>query len=82
MADTKPPGWLKTALELGPILGFFAAYLWLKGHVFTIGGTDYEGFIVVTAGFIPVFLLSMGTLWWLTGHLSKMQIVTAVLILV
>jgi intracellular septation protein len=39
-------------------------------------------FIVVTAGFIPVFLLSMAALWRLTGHLSRMQVVTAVLIVV
>ncbi|GGF59050.1 intracellular septation protein [Mameliella alba] len=73
---------LKTALEFGPILGFFAAYLWLKGRIFVIGGTEYEGFIVVTAGFIPVFLVCMGALWALTGHLSRMQVVTAVLIVV
>ncbi len=73
---------LKTALELGPVLGFFVAYLWLKDHVFTIGGTEYEGFIVVTAGFIPVLLASMGVLWYLTGHLSRMQIMTAVLVVV
>ena len=73
---------LKTGLELGPILAFFAAYLWLKDRVFTIGGTEYDGFIVVTAGFIPVFLIAMAALWWLTGHLSKMQVVTAVLIIV
>ena len=73
---------LKTALELGPIIGFFVAYLWLKDDTFLIGGREYDGFIVVTAGFIPVFLLAMGVLWALTGHLSKMQIVTAVLIIV
>ncbi|MBT52961.1 MAG: septation protein A [Mameliella sp.] len=73
---------VKTALEFGPILAFFVAYLWLKDRTFVIGGTEYEGFIVVTAGFIPVFLLAMGALWWLTGHLSRMQLVTAVLIVV
>ena len=73
---------IKTLLEFGPILAFFVAYLWLKDDVFTIGGREYDGFIVVTAGFIPVFLLAMGALWWLTGHLSKMQVVTAVLIVV
>lgn len=73
---------LKTALEFGPIIGFFAAYLWLKDRVFVIGGTEYDGFIVVTAGFIPVFLACMGVLWALTGHLSRMQVVTAVLIVV
>jgi intracellular septation protein len=82
MAEQMVKPKLKAALEFGPILGFFVAYLWLKDRTFSIGGTDYDGFIVVTAGFIPVFLLAMGALWRLTGHLSKMQVVTAVLIVV
>ena len=32
---------LKTALELGPVVGFFVAYLWLKDRTFTFGGTEY-----------------------------------------
>ncbi|KMK67969.1 inner membrane-spanning protein YciB [Puniceibacterium sp. IMCC21224] len=73
---------LKTALELGPVLAFFAAYLWLKDDVFTIAGTEYKGFILVTAGFIPVIVACTGILWWLTGKLAIMQIVTVVLIVV
>jgi len=76
------PGWVKPALELGPIVAFFAAYLLLKDRTFIIGGREYEGFIVVTAGFIPLILICTGILWRLTGKLSKMQIVTAVLITV
>ena len=72
----------KTALEIGPIIVFFAAYLLLKDRVFTIAGTEYEGFILVTAGFIPLMLACTAILWKLTGHLSPMQIVTAVLIVV
>jgi intracellular septation protein len=82
MSENKTNPMIKPVLEFGPILAFFVAYLWLKGEIFTIGGREYDGFIVVTAGFIPVFLLAMGALWWLTGHLSKMQVVTAVLIVV
>ena len=82
MSEQKINPLVKTGLELGPIIAFFAAYLMLKDRVFTFGGTEYDGFIVVTAGFIPVFLLAMGILWWLTGHLSRMQVVTAVLIIV
>ncbi|ETX14482.1 intracellular septation protein [Roseivivax halodurans JCM 10272] len=73
---------LKTALELGPVLAFFVAYLLLKDRVFEIGGRDYEGFIVVTAGFVPVMIAATGVLWALTGHLSRMQVVTVVLIVV
>ncbi|MDA7425860.1 inner membrane-spanning protein YciB [Thalassococcus lentus] len=82
MEDRQINPLMKSALEYGPILGFFVAYLWLKDRVFTIGGTEYEGFIVVTALFIPIFLIAMALQWRLTGHLSKMQIVTAVLIVV
>ncbi|WP_138935971.1 inner membrane-spanning protein YciB [Roseovarius arcticus] len=82
MNERKINGGLKTALEFGPILAFFVAYIWLKDRVFTIGGTEYDGFIIVTAGFIPIFLLSIGILWALTGHLSKMQAMTAILITV
>lgn len=73
---------LKSALELGPVIAFFVAYLLLKDRIFAIGGTEYEGFIVVTALFIPVLLVATGVLWWLTGHLSRMQVVTAVLVVV
>ncbi|MEC9311638.1 MAG: septation protein IspZ, partial [Pseudomonadota bacterium] len=74
--------WVKTGLELGPIVLFFAAYLKLKDRIFTIGGTEYEGFILVTAAFIPLILLSTAVLWKLTGHLSRMQVMTAVLVTV
>lgn len=73
---------LKTALELGPVIAFFVAYLWLKDRVFTIGGSDYGGFILVTAGFIPLMMLSTGILWKLTGKLSKMQVITLILVVV
>ncbi|WP_439124678.1 inner membrane-spanning protein YciB [Marivita sp.] len=82
MAQRQIPQWVKSALELGPVIGFFVAYLWVKDEVFTFGGTEYDGFIVATAVFIPVILASMGILWWLTGHISRMQIVTAVLVVV
>lgn len=71
---------VKLALELGPIALFFAGYVKLKDQVFTIGGTEYDGFIVVTALFIPLMVLTTGILWGLTGKLSKMQIATVVLV--
>lgn len=73
---------VKMGLEMGPIVIFFAAYLKLKDRVFSIAGAEYEGFIVVTAAFIPLLILSSGVLWWLTGKLSKMQIATVVLVVV
>ena len=73
---------LKLGLELGPVVLFFAAYLILKDRTFQIAGREYEGFILVTAGFIPLILLSTAALWRLTGKLSKMQVITAVLIVI
>jgi intracellular septation protein len=74
--------WVKSALELGPALLFFAAYMRLKDETYTILGTDYTGFIVVTAAFIPILLASIAALWWLTGRVSRMQVFTAVLVIV
>ncbi|PIB24500.1 Intracellular septation protein A [Amylibacter kogurei] len=73
---------VKTALELGPVILFFVAFVLLKDREFIVAGTPYKGFIAATALFIPVLLISTGILWKLTGELSKMQIVTAVLVLV
>jgi intracellular septation protein len=82
MAERKINPVLKFALEFGPILAFFVGYLRLKDDTFTISGTEYDGFIVVTAAFVPLLLISTGILWALTGHLSRMQVVTAVLVVV
>lgn len=82
MAQKQINPFLKSALEFGPVLAFFAAYLLLKDNSYVIGGREYQGFVLVTAGFIPLMLLCTGILWKLTGHLSAMQVVTAVLIVV
>lgn len=72
----------KLVIELVPIVLFFVAYGRLKGQSFTFGGTSYDAFIVITAAFIPLMLISTGLLWFLTGKLSKMQIATLVLVIV
>ncbi|MEM6620392.1 MAG: inner membrane-spanning protein YciB [Pseudomonadota bacterium] len=82
MAERKVNGWVKFGLELGPVIAFFVAYTRLKDRVFDIGGTDYDGFIVVTAAFIPVLLVATGVLWALTGKLSRLQLLTAVVVVV
>jgi len=83
MSDKKPVSTgLKLALELGPVILFFIGYGKIKDQTFPIFGTEYQGFIVATAVFIPVLLLATGYLWWRTGTLSKMQMMTAVLVVV
>lgn len=73
---------LKLSLELGPIILFFIGYGRIKDRTFDIFGTSYEGFIIATAIFIPLILVATGVLWKLTGHLSRMQVMTAVLVVV
>ena len=73
---------LKQVLELGPPILFFVVYIWVRDETFTIGGRDYDGFIIAAAGLIPILLISMAILWRLTGELSRLQVVTAVLVVV
>jgi intracellular septation protein len=73
---------LKSALEFGPPILFFIAYLRLQDTTFTIGGRDYDGFIIATAGFVPILLASIAAIWVLTGRISRIQVFTAVLVVV
>lgn len=82
MAGRKINPIVKMVLEFGPILVFFLGYMRLKGQHFMIGGTNYDGFILVTAAFIPLLLITTAILWKLTGHLSKMQVTTAILVVI
>lgn len=86
MSETKSEGrpvngTVKFLLETGPVLGFFAAYMYFKDETFLINGTEYGGFIAVTVAFIPVILLATAVLWALSGKLSKMQVLTAILVI-
>ncbi len=82
MTEKKIKPWVKLALELGPIILFFVGYGRLKEMTFTIGGVDYEGFIVATAMFIPLLAFTTWLLYYLTGRISKAQIMTLVLVVV
>lgn len=73
---------IKGVLEYGPVLAFFVAYVLLKDKTFVYGGQEYSGFIAVTAAFVPLMVICSGLLWKLTGHMSKMQAVTLVLVVV
>ena len=80
---SKPlPSGLKAALEFGPTIGFVVAYLIVRNRTFVIAGTEYSGFVTVIAAFIPVFLIAIGVLWFLTGRVARIQVATAVMVLV
>lgn len=74
--------WFKIALELGPVILFFVVFGRLKDRSFTVLGTEYSGFIVTTALFVALILVTSAILWRIVGHLSKMQMVTLVIVLV
>ncbi len=82
MAGKKINPWLKAGLEFGPLLAFFIAFSRLKTQVFTVAGTEYSGFILATAIFVPLMVISTLALWRLTGRLAAMQIATLVLVVV
>ena len=73
---------VKQVLELGPPLLFFVAYLWMRDETYVVGGTEYSGFIAAAGLFVPILLVSMVILWFLSGKLSRMQVFTAVMVIV
>ncbi len=80
MSEHTLPKWVKPLLEFGPVIAFFVAYMRMKETVYTIAESDYQGFIVVTALFVPLLLICTAVLWKLTGKISPMQIMTVVLV--
>jgi intracellular septation protein len=81
MAERKINPILKQVLELGPTLVFFLIYMRIKDQTFTLGGTEYSGFIVAALILVPLLLVAMLILWLLTGTMSRMQIFVAVMVI-
>ena len=82
MADKKDINpMVKMILELGPTIAFFVIYLRIKDDTFAFNGTEYSGFIVSAVVFVPILLVAMAILWHLTGHLSRMQVFTAFMVI-
>ncbi|MEY1554888.1 inner membrane-spanning protein YciB [Yoonia sp. R2331] len=81
MAEKKINPILRQVLELGPTILFFLIYLRIKDNTYTLGGTEYTGFIVATLIFVPILLVAMAILWALTRTLSRMQIFTAFMVI-
>lgn len=73
---------VKIGLELGPVFLFFVGYITTRDRTFVIAGTEYTAFILLTAAFIPIMALATFVLWRLSGRLSKMQLVTLIMVVV
>ena len=71
--------WLKAALEFGPIIGFVAAYLLVREQSYSLLGRDWDGFVLLVGGFVPVVLLTSAVMWRLTGRITPVQILTLII---
>ncbi|MCC5984442.1 MAG: septation protein IspZ [Rhodobacteraceae bacterium] len=70
---------LKAALEFGPILGFVAVYLVVREQTYTLAGRDWDGFVLLVGGFVPVVLASSAAMWRLTGRITPVQVLTLII---
>jgi intracellular septation protein len=73
---------MKSILEYGPLAVFFIAFYMFKDQEISVMGQTYGGFIAATAVFVPVLVLATFVGWLLSGEISKMQVVTVVLVVV
>ncbi|RYI17638.1 MAG: septation protein IspZ [Acetobacteraceae bacterium] len=81
MAERKINPILKQALELGPTILFFLIYMRIKDQTYTLGATEYSGFIVAALILVPILLVATLILWLLTGTVSRMQIFVGVMVI-
>ncbi len=70
---------LKAALEFGPIIGFVAVYLLVREQSYSLWGRDWDGFVLLVGGFVPVVLATSAIMWRLTGRITPMQILTLII---
>jgi len=74
---------LKLILEVGPIAVFFLAYrLAPVAEGLPIEERQLEQILFSTMVFIPTILAALAASWFLTRHLPKMAVITAVVVVV
>lgn len=81
MAERKINPILKQVLELGPTILFFLIYMRIKDQTYTLGATEYSGFIVAALILVPILLVATLILWLLTGTVSRMQLFVGVMVI-
>ena len=82
MSQNNNSSFITSFLEIGPVIIFFMIFIWRKGETVIIAGHEYSGLIQATAIFVPLMILSTALGWWLNGHLSKIQVLTLLLVMV
>ncbi len=78
----QPSALTRQLLEFGPLLIFLAVYLYMRDATVTWGGTEYGGFVVAVVVFVPLQVASALAMRILTGRLSRMQLVTLIMVIV
>ena len=84
MSSNQKNSGIKSTLEFGPVIIFFLAYILFDRYDISLNiyGQTYEGFVLATTIFIPIILITTFLTWKLTGEVSKMQLFTAILVVV
>ena len=84
MSSNQKNSGIKSTLEFGPVIVFFLAYILFDRYEISLNfyGQNYEGFVLATTLFIPLILFTTFLSWKLTGEVSKIQLFTAVLVVV
>ena len=84
MSSNQKNSGIKSTLEFGPVIVFFAAYILFDRYEISLDfyGQNYEGFVLATTIFIPLILFTTFLSWKLTGEVSKIQLFTAILVVV
>ena len=84
MSSNQKNSGIKSTLEFGPVIVFFAAYILFDRYEISLNfyGQNYEGFVLATTIFIPLILFTTFLSWKLTGEVSKIQLFTAILVVV
>jgi intracellular septation protein len=80
MSDKPVSPAVKIGLELGPVFLFFVGYISTRGQSYLVAGTEYDAFILLTAAFIPLMALATFALWKISGRLSRLQLVTLIMV--
>lgn len=70
---------LKAALEFGPIIGFVAVYLLVREQNYSLWGRDWDGFVLLVGGFVPLVLATSLTMRRLTGRITPVQVLTLII---
>ena len=84
MSSSQKNSGVKSTLEFGPVIVFFVAYILFERYEisFNFYGQNYQGFVLATTIFIPLILFTTFLSWKLTGEVSKIQLFTAVMVVI